>query len=251
VTDVRSSYRRFVQNGVSLLPLYTGDGDRTVYISSDTWQGKNAFGAMTRAEVAAAKAAGARPSGGAGFAYMRGPDGAIVEYQGNMPGERFNHIHMFQDHPYCAQRWYQTHLNVPAGRSAPESDCRVAAGPEYTWPALQIGGLNRAPVVNSTAFGDVALYWFMNQHGSPAASTRGQVVDHFALSVTDLDAWIAKLHTEDVRVLEGPYLLGEHRAIMIEGPSREAIELVELANRPTAAGEYTRAQQRGAQGAHR
>jgi catechol 2,3-dioxygenase-like lactoylglutathione lyase family enzyme len=242
VTDVRKSYQRFIQNGVSRLPLYTGDGDSTVYISSDTWQGRNAFGALTKAEIEAVKAAGARPSGGPGFAYVRGPDGAIVEYQGNMPVERFNHIHMFQDHPFCAQRWYQTHLNVPARRGgtapAPESDCRVALGPENTWPALVIEGLNRAPVVNSTTFGDVALYWFMNQHGSAAASTRGQVVDHFALSVTDLDAWLAKLHDENVDILDGPYLLGEHRAIMIEGPSREAIELVELsARRTSTAGE--------------
>jgi 4-hydroxyphenylpyruvate dioxygenase-like putative hemolysin len=66
------------------------------------------------------------------------------------------------------------------------------------------------------------------QGDRPLASTRGQIDDHVALSVTDLDAWIAKLRGEGVRFLEEPYALVETRAVMIEGPSREALELVEV-----------------------
>jgi hypothetical protein len=68
----------------------------------------------------------------------------------------------------------------------------------------------------------------MNQGDTPAAPTRGQLMDHVALSVSDLDAWIAKLQAAKVTFLEKPYELGDHRAVMIEGPSREAIELVEI-----------------------
>ena len=39
---------------------------------------------------------------------MQGPDGALVEYSGNHPKERFNHVHMWQEHPFCAQLWYQS-----------------------------------------------------------------------------------------------------------------------------------------------
>ena len=39
---------------------------------------------------------------------------------------------------------------------------------------------------------------------------------------------LAKLHGEGVLLLEAPYRLGEARAAMIEGPSREALELVEV-----------------------
>jgi hypothetical protein len=53
-------------------------------------------------------------------------------------------------------------------------------------------------------------------------------VDHFALSVADLDAWITKPRAEGVKFLEQPYRLGDTRAVMIEGPSRESIELVEI-----------------------
>jgi hypothetical protein len=53
-------------------------------------------------------------------------------------------------------------------------------------------------------------------------------MDHVALSVGNLDAWVVKLKSENVVFLEQPYRLGDSRAVMIEGPSHEAIELVEV-----------------------
>ena len=76
-------------------------------------------------------------------------------------------------------------------------------------------------------FGDVVLTWYANQGEQRLASSLGQLQDHIALSVTDLDAWIAKLCDEGVTFLAEPYRLGEARAVMIEGPSHEAIELIE------------------------
>ena len=55
-----------------------------------------------------------------------------------------------------------------------------------------------------------------------------QMQDHIGLSVRDLDAWVGKLRDEGVTFLEQPYRLGDTRAFMIEGSSREAIELVEV-----------------------
>lgn len=51
---------------------------------------------------------------------------------------------------------------------------------------------------------------------------------HFALSVAHLDAWLKKLRGEAVKIRQKPYKLGDTRAFMIEGPSREQIELVEI-----------------------
>jgi 4-hydroxyphenylpyruvate dioxygenase-like putative hemolysin len=68
----------------------------------------------------------------------------------------------------------------------------------------------------------------MRQDDEPLVGSRGQLYDHVALSVTDLDAWIAKLRGEGVKILQEVYKLGDTRAVMIEGPSREAIELVEI-----------------------
>jgi len=77
-------------------------------------------------------------------------------------------------------------------------------------------------------FDDVAFLWYMQQGDEPLVRSRGQVYDHIALSVTDLDAWVAKLRGEGVTFLAEPYRLGDTRAVMVEGPSCEAIELVEI-----------------------
>ena len=241
VTDVREARDRLLQQQVTLLPLYTGlpavavakegEGSGTVFISSDTYPGTGGVLGLTRAQVADARAKGVKPNGGAGFAYLRGPDDALVEYQGNMKAERFNHVHMYQEQPFCAQLWYQKHLNVPvAPKQMPrtEANCRVERGADKTLPALDWDGMYRTPSVTSTAFGDVSLFWYMNQTASPAVSTRGHLMDHIALSVQDLDAWVGKLRGAGITFLEEVYSIGTHRAAMIEGPSREAIELIEV-----------------------
>jgi catechol 2,3-dioxygenase-like lactoylglutathione lyase family enzyme len=231
VVDVHKNVATYRRQAVTLLPLYTGEGNHTVFASSDTWPGTGGALGLTTSGIAEAKAKGITPSGGAGFAYLQGPDAAIVEYQGNMPAERFNHIHMYEDQPFCAQLWYQQHLNAAPGRgAAPRTDanCRVERSPDKTWPALTVDGMYRTPSVNGTTFGDVSLYMYMNQGDTPLAPTRGQLIDHIALSVANLDAWIGKLRAEQVTFLGAPYTIGDYRAVMIEGPSREAIELIEV-----------------------
>jgi hypothetical protein len=68
----------------------------------------------------------------------------------------------------------------------------------------------------------------MNQGATPAGPTRGHLMDHMAVSVADLDAWIAKLKAENITFIEQLYRVGELRAVMIEGPSKEAIEIIEV-----------------------
>jgi catechol 2,3-dioxygenase-like lactoylglutathione lyase family enzyme len=218
---------------VTLLPLYTTDAGGTVFVSSDTWPSTGSVPGLTKAQIAEARAKGVQPTRTGGFGYMQGPDGALVEYAGNRPAERFNHVHLYQEDPFCAQLWYQRHLNAPvfAGRTSStpltETTCKVPRGPDRSWPALEREGMYRSPAA-AVEFGDVALLWYMRQGDQPLASSRGHVYDHIGLSVADLDAWIAKLRSEHVRFLEEPYRLGDTRAVMIEGPSREALELVEI-----------------------
>jgi hypothetical protein len=231
VTNVRGSleeYRR--HDGPVLLPLYTGDGDNFVQISSDTWPGAGGTLGRTRDEIAEAKRTGMQPKLGPGFAYMQGPDCAIVEYAGDHAVERFNHVHMWQEQPIRAQMWYQLHLNaslLPGAPSADGDDGLVIRGVDRSFPALEAEGMFRKPS-GGVAFGDVWLPWYMRQGEQPLAPTRGQLYDHFALAVTDLDAWRQRLDAEGVTVLEDVYALGDTRALMISGPSQEAIELVEI-----------------------
>jgi catechol 2,3-dioxygenase-like lactoylglutathione lyase family enzyme len=235
VTDMRASLEAYQRRpDLELLPLYTTDEGGSVFISSDTWPSTGRTPGLTRTQIADARARGVQPTRTGGFGYMRGPDAALVEYAGNHPAERFNHVHLYQDDPFCAQLWYQTHLNAPvfAGRTSPapltEDTCRVERGPDRSWPALDREGMFRSPSA-AVVFGDVAFPWYMRQGDRPLAGTRGQLYDHIALGVRDLDAWVAKLRGEGVRFLEEPYALGDTRAVMIEGPSREALELIETA----------------------
>ena len=235
VTDTRASLATYKgRPDVTLLPLYTTDEGGSVFVSSDTWPSTGRTPGLTKAQIAEAKAKGVQPTRTGGFGYLQGPDNALVEYAGNHPAERFNHVHMYQDDPFCAQLWYQRHLNAPvfAGRTSEtpltDATCQVPRGPDRSWPALDREGMFRAPAA-AVVFGDVALPWYVRQGDRPLASTRGQLYDHLALSVADLDAWMAKLRGEGVTILEEPYPLGETRAAMIEGPSREALELVEIA----------------------
>jgi hypothetical protein len=234
VTDARASLASYQgRTDIDLLPLYTTDEGGSVLISSDTWPNVGGVLGLTKAQIAETRSKGIRPLGGGGFAYMAGPDNALVEYAGNYPAERFNHVHLWQEEPLCALLWYQKHLNAPAragftGELPTDADCKVPRGEDRTWPALNREGMFRTPRAG-VEFGDVVLTWYANQGEQRLASSLGQLQDHIALGVTDLDAWIAKLRDEDVTFLAEPYRLGETRAVMIEGPSREALELVEAA----------------------
>jgi len=227
VSDARARLARWQADGdVDLQPLYTGDGnDDAVFISSDTWFRNGTALGLTREQRASARAANTPIPGGPGFVYLRGPDNALVEYAGDYPAERFNHIHMWQEDPMAALAWYQRHLSAEI-RPGTEATPSVPRGPDRTFPALNREGMFRFPRAGVT-FGDVDLAWYANQWETPLASPLGQLQDHIALSVTDLDAWTARLRGEGVTILSGPYRLGDARAIMIEGPSREAIELLQ------------------------
>ncbi len=232
VTDVRQVAATFSgRPEVEIAPLYTGVGDGWVTVSSDTWFRTGDLLGVTQAQIARFQADGTPPPGGPGFAYFRAPDGGLFEIAGNYPTERFNHIHMWQEDPICAQLWYQRVFNAPSRASFGEvaqtaAHCRVPRTTDRTFPALNPEGMYRAPRGGVT-FGDIDVIWYANQGNRPLGSSLGQFQDHFALAVTDLDAWHAHLRGHGVRFLSGEYRLGETRALMIEGPSGEAIEVVE------------------------
>jgi catechol 2,3-dioxygenase-like lactoylglutathione lyase family enzyme len=236
VTDSRKSLETFRAQNL-LVPFYTDDQGDFVGISSDTYPYPPGVPGRTKAQIADAVAQGLKPSGVAGNGYIHGPDGAIIEFTGNAPAERVDHIHMWEDNPLCAQLWYQTHLEAKPRRGpqpatpVTEDNCKVARGPDRSWPSLDKEGTYRFPT-GGVVFDDVAMNWYMNQTddplGKPLLPTQGRLMDHVSLSVDDLDAWAAKLKAEGVTFLRQPYAVGDTRAFMIEGPSREAIELVEI-----------------------
>ena len=227
-----------------MIRQYTGPDGLTVDFSSDTFPGF-----LTTDQLEEAKHSGVQPTHRGGYFNWYGPDGVVMETTDG-PSEGYTIVGMFEEQPYCALFWYQRHLlasdrpagsagaaggrgtadvgrgPVPAAGSS-EADCRVSRGAAASWPSTYKRGHYRVPPPQLVYFGDVTLRWYMNQEDQPLASTRGQLMDHIALSVNDLDGWLGKLKRENVKFLEQPYKFGNGRAVMIEGPSLEAIELVE------------------------
>jgi hypothetical protein len=211
-----------------LVPFYTDDQGGYVGISSDTYPYPPGVPGRTKAQIAEAKAQNLQPRQTGGNGYISGPDHAIIEFTGNSP-ERFDHVHMWQDDPLCAQLWYVNHLQAtPRRGSAPilSENCKTPRGADPSWPSLNRNGTYRFPT-GGVSFDDVAMNWYMNQTDKPLAPTIGRLMDHVSLSVGDLDAWTAKLKAEGVIFLKQNYRIGTARAAMIQGPSHEAIELVE------------------------
>jgi len=230
VPDSRAALETFRSKKLSV-PFYTDDQGDYVGISSDTYPYPPGVPGRTKDQIAEAIAQKLEPRRIGGNGYIAGPDHAIIEFTGNAP-ERFDHVHMWQDDPLCAQLWYVTHLEAtPRQAPAPAApltteNCKVSRGPQPSWPSLDRKGTYRFPT-GGVRFGDVAMNWYMNQTDSPLSPTTGHLMDHITLSVSGLDSWIDKLKRERVVFLGQPYRIGATRGVMIEGPSREAIELIE------------------------
>ena len=217
----------FRKMGLQIAQMWDAADGKLVDMSSDTLPGL-----PTQEQILEMRAKGVQPTRDGGFGYLRGPDGIMIEnaQAGNV--ERFNHIHMYHEHPICAMHWYIAHLGatLPQGRGGapgtlPSGDCKQLYAPP-TWPSFAKTGFVRDPS-GAVFFDDISIS-IRPWPGGGLVSTRGHVVDHWALSVADLDGTVTRLKSEGVKFLEEIHPWGNMRAAMIEGPDRVAIELVEV-----------------------
>lgn len=156
------------------------------------------------------------------FAYMKAPDGALVEI--NTANTRaFLHVHLYSDAPLCAAQWYVKHLGA-SSRAQRTGPCEVP----FAAPSEPLGVI-RSPAA-TVRFGDISLIIYPRQRDGEFVSPRHHVVDHIALSVPDITLALNQLRTSGVKVLEEAHSFGKSktRAAMIEGPDSIAIELVEM-----------------------
>jgi hypothetical protein len=225
--DSRKYNEKFRAMGLQIAQMWDAADGKLVDLSSDTLPGF-----PTQEQILEMRAKGVQPTRQGGFGYLRGPDGAMIENAQSGTVERFNHVHMYHEHPRCAMQWYATHLGatVPQGRggaapAAAGSDCKQLYAPP-TWPSFAKTGFVRDPA-GGVLFDDISIS-IRPWPGGGLVGTRGKLVDHWALSVSDLDATVARLKREDVKFLEEIHPWGSMRAAMIEGPDRIAIELVEV-----------------------
>lgn len=156
------------------------------------------------------------------FAYLKAPDGALVEI--NTSNTRaFIHTHLYSAAPLCAAEWYVKHLSATR-RGQRTGPCEVPFAP----PSEPLGVI-RTPAA-TVRFGDISLIIYPQQRPAKLVSPRGYVVDHIALSVSDLTGTLERLHRASVKVLEEPYRFGDSKqqAAMVEGPDAIRIELIEM-----------------------
>ena len=237
--DSRKYNEKFRSMGLEIAQMWDSADGKLVDMSSDTLPGF-----PTQEQILELRAKGVEPTRQGGFGYLRGPDGAMIENAQAGDSERFNHVHMYHEHPRCAMEWYVAHLGArmpqgrggaargaaaaPAASPAPAAagDCKTMAYAPPTWPSFAKTGFVRDPA-GGVNFDDISIS-IRPWPGGGLVSTRGKLVDHWALSTADLDATVARLKREGVKFLEEIHPWGTMRAAMIEGPDRIAIELVEV-----------------------
>ena len=220
---------KFRAMGLTIAQMWDAADGKLVDMSSDTLPGL-----PTQEQILAMREKGTQPTREGGFGYLRGPDGAMIENAQAGTTERFNHVHMYHEHPNCAMNWYVTHLGakMPQGRGgaapAPPAagDCQTKTYAPPTWPSFAKTGFVRDPA-GGVNFDDISIS-IRPWPGGGLVSTRGKLVDHWALSTADLAATVTRLKAEGVKFLEEIHPWGNSRAAMIEGPDRIAIELVEV-----------------------
>jgi hypothetical protein len=107
---------KFRAMGLTIAQMWDAADGKLVDMSSDTLPGL-----PTQEQILEMRAKGTQPTREGGFGYLRGPDGAMIENAQAGTTERFNHVHMYHEHPRCAMEWYVTHLGarMPAGRGGP------------------------------------------------------------------------------------------------------------------------------------
>ena len=225
--DSRKYNGEFRSMGLKIAQMWDAADGTLVDMSSDALPGF-----PTQEQILEMRAKGMQPTREGGFGYLRGPDGAMIENAQAGSVERFNHVHMYHEHPICAMQWYITHLGatLPQGRGGapgalPSGDCKQLYAPP-TWPSFAKTGFVRDPA-GAVFFDDISIS-IRPWPGGGLVSTRGHLVDHWALSVADLDGTVTRLKSEGVKFLEEIHPWGNLRAAMIEGPDRIAIELVEV-----------------------
>ncbi|SRR5579871_4086345 len=161
------------------------------------------------------------------FAYLDAPDHALIELNTTAATNHyFDHVHLLSEDAIAASDWYVKEFGLMR-RGTPSREVRSRCG-RQTAPAasMMLDDVNIIiyPVGNAkAAFPD----WWKDRTELEAPA--GHSIDHMAFSVADLDATVARLKADNVKVLAGPAKIPGTavRSAMIEGPDRIDIELVE------------------------
>jgi len=164
---------------------------------------------------------GVENSGSFLYAYVDGPDHALIEIN-TARHHDFGHVHMFSADPIATGEWYMKHLGVKA---------RLQKN------ARTYRNVQNAPSAFMTANHVSMIVYpieYLKTAGVPAfkdrtelAPTRGRVIDHLGFAVDNLEMTVAQMKAAGVKVTAEPRSAGPIKFAFIEGPDQVAIELIE------------------------
>jgi catechol 2,3-dioxygenase-like lactoylglutathione lyase family enzyme len=166
------------------------------------------------------------PAGRAFFAYVDGPDHALIEINGARD-DTFQHVHFLSADPVATGQWYLKHFNATSTNPNPSREPRSHNGLQiYPFMGADLDGIR--------------FYWYPKAFGQGSypdawkartdfASSRGRVIDHVAFSVDGLERAIAKLEADGVKVLQRPKptLNGLMRSAFVAAPDGVELEIVQ------------------------
>ena len=158
------------------------------------------------------------------YAYVDGPDHVLIELN-TARHHDFAHVHMFSADPPAAGAWYANELGL---RSFPQTEQRIYRNVQIA-PAAFVTADHVSMIIYPVEYLQTAAPETWKARAGAFASTRGRVVDHLGFSVDDLDAALARLRLDGVKVTAEPRSIadGKVRSAFIEGPDQVAIELLE------------------------
>lgn len=158
------------------------------------------------------------------YAYVDGPDHVLIELN-TARHHNFGHVHMFSADPPAAGAWYAKELGL---RSLPQTTQRIYKGVQIA-PAAFVTADHVSMIIYPVDYLQTAAPEVWKARGGAFAATRGRVVDHLGFSVDDLDAALARLRNDGVKVTAEPRSIadGRIRFAFVEGPDQVAIELIQ------------------------
>jgi catechol 2,3-dioxygenase-like lactoylglutathione lyase family enzyme len=154
-----------------------------------------------------------KPPGSFFFAYVDGPDHALIEIN-TASHHHFGHVHLLSADPIAAGQWYKKYFGIP-GYIGPRT-ARIYRGVHVEPVAsLNMDGVNIIIFPVEYARDAMPELWKDRKDFEP---TTGRVIDHLAFSVASVRETLERLRNDGVKVTGGTF---------IEGPDRIRIELVQ------------------------
>jgi catechol 2,3-dioxygenase-like lactoylglutathione lyase family enzyme len=153
-----------------------------------------------------------KPPGSFFFAYVDGPDHALIELN-TAPHHRFGHVHLLSADPIAAGQWYKKYFGIPGYIG--QRTGRMYRG-LHVDPVASLNMDNVNIIIFPVEYARDAMpdLW---RNRKDFESTKGRVVDHLAFSVSNVHDTLDRLRNDGV-ITDGTF---------IEGPDHIRIELVE------------------------